>query len=1383
MLKRYTTIVSTALTLMVSTLAVKGQTNPTPVAIPYNQNFGATAFTTLPSGFAGWQPAIADLILTQADAEASQPAANATIAALIGASSSSTSPAIYGQLPSGTNARVLISTSSGTGVSDRVDQLVLAINTFNHINISVQFLLTGVSGTANTGLVFQWRPGSSGPWSTLSTTNNPYLGNRTDAVTVTAALPSTANNEPFIQVRWATWNGNTNNGANGRFRVGIDDISVSGTFSPPPPGPGGVTRSNLWLMGNLGTAPASGTLTSWVDQSGKNNTTTIVGIPQTGGTTVNYNNSILLNGTTDYITVPSSPNLNTSNFTINVATKHRPALGFEAIVSSRTDNGGFGGFTLYANSSGANAIWELWAGDGTSFAKRIETPSLPNDVWRLLTIKYDGTALSLYVDGQIVGSPVPFSLVINSALPFYIGAGTTAGAAVAFQYRGEIAELAYYGRSLTVADQLRVESYMALKYGITLSPTVGNYVNSAVSSIWSNTFYWNDVFGVGRDDASIQNQLQSNSMNTGSGNGVGQTGKGNIIIRTDLGLNNNQFLMIGHDPGALQLTTINLPPSLPARFNRFVRQWKAINTALVGIMALTFDLNGITFTEGVLSTSPADYRIIIDTDGDENMATGTITAIQPTQVSGNVLFFQNLLLPNNATFTFALKLTPFTNVWNGSVNTLWSNPANWSRGVVPSSNDIVIVNGATYTNKPTLDVPFTVGTTLEFTNNPDFAIAPGGMLSIAAGASADLGTTNQKEILSNSTGSGLIGKIEGTIIAGNSGDAWKVERWFNARRSFRYVCSPVNGSAIPANTIRQLWMGGDALGKAYNYPYSLGSPEYSTQGSFLHITGPYQPGQAHANGFDENQTGNPSFWQWSPSTQSWVAYPLTNFILQSGLGTRLVVRGDRGINLDINLPPATSTKIFNVGALNTGNYAVPAARFASLPNEYSLIANPYQSVVDAALINKTGVTNFYYMWDANVVGTAGFGAFVTVDIATNTSSMKPGAIGTSQANRYIQPGQAVFFQNDNTNSPRSITFTEASKAGVGNQTQIFGIEDGPEPASDQVLWMTLSAESQEEKTTNVIDGSVIRFGNDYTNTASTEDGNKLNNPNETIGVDNGGNFIAIEKRSMPVDGEIIPLKIIRYRSINYTLQLDAAEMSISGMDAFLKDKFLNKETLIIAGQVLDYPFTVASNDAASTAADRFSIVFRKSEILPITGLQLQASQLGSAVELQWLVSGDHYGTTYGIERSMDGRSFTQILELQGKGTGGSQPVTYSEKDVQPFNGNNFYRIKAAERDGKITYSNIAKVSLGQTSQEGFEVFPNPVVSNVLQISLKGLDAGRYDAILYNAAGQVLQTTAIEHNGGSASRQINLQQKHAHGTYRLVLQRGNKRYVQSILINE
>lgn len=80
-----------------------------------------------------------------------------------------------------------------------------------------------------------------------------------------------------------------------------------------------------------------------------------------------------------------------------------------------------------------------------------------------------------------------------------------------------VAEVAIYNTALTAANQKKVESYLALKYGITLDQTTPtNYTLASNGTIWNASLagtYNRDIAGIARDDLSSLNQLRSQSSN------------------------------------------------------------------------------------------------------------------------------------------------------------------------------------------------------------------------------------------------------------------------------------------------------------------------------------------------------------------------------------------------------------------------------------------------------------------------------------------------------------------------------------------------------------------------------------------------------------------------------------------------------------------------------------------------------------------------------------------------------------------------------------------------------------------------------------------------------------------------------------------------------
>ena len=77
-----------------------------------------------------------------------------------------------------------------------------------------------------------------------------------------------------------------------------------------------------------------------------------------------------------------------------------------------------------------------------------------------------------------------------------------------------------------------------------------------------------------------------------------------------------------------------------------------------------------------------------------------------------------------------------------------------------------------------------------------------------------------------------------------------------------------------------------------------------------------------------------------------------------------------------------------------------------------------------------------------------------------------------------------------------------------------------------------------------------------------------------------------------------------------------------------------------------------------------------------------------------------------VERSNDAVNFEELIIIDGAGNS-NQTLNYTTKDVNPFNGVSYYRLKQTDFDGKFAYSNIVSVEFTTPKMLDLVVFPNP----------------------------------------------------------------------------
>lgn len=177
--------------------------------------------------------------------------------------------------------------------------------------------------------------------------------------------------------------------------------------------------------------------------------------------------------------------------------------------------------------------------------------------------------------------------------------------------------------------------------------------------------------------------------------------------------------------------------------------------------------------------------------------------------------------------------------------------------------------------------------------------------------------------------------------------------------------------------------------------------------------------------------------------------------------------------------------------------------------------------------------------------------------------------------------------------------------------------------------------------------------------------------------------------------------------------------------------------------------------------NRFSIVNPTSIILPVKFVDFKAYQKGTGVQIDWIALNEINVDHYEVEKSTNSLSFATIDRADV--IKNSSYANYRKTDPSPAIGNNFYRVKAIDKDGTVTYTSIALVNIGH-GKTSIIIYPNPVQNRIVHVRFVNLRAGNYNLIIYNTLGQLVLSRKIEHTGGSATKSFTLPTNAASGSY-------------------
>ncbi|WP_025763731.1 hypothetical protein [Dyadobacter tibetensis] len=96
------------------------------------------------------------------------------------------------------------------------------------------------------------------------------------------------------------------------------------------------------------------------------------------------------------------------------------------------------------------------------------------------------------------------------------------------------------------------------------------------------------------------------------------------------------------------------------------------------------------------------------------------------------------------------------------------------------------------------------------------------------------------------------------------------------------------------------------------------------------------------------------------------------------------------------------------------------------------------------------------------------------------------------------------------------------------------------------------------------------------------------------------------------------------------------------------------------------------------------------DALPVTLVSFSTHKEGASLRLEWRTISEMHNQGFSIEHSADGVHWYEIGFVPGKGSG-AQVVDYTFVDEKPRSGNNYYRLKQMDVDGKTQYSRVRHI--------------------------------------------------------------------------------------------
>jgi hypothetical protein len=380
--------------------------------------------------------------------------------------------------------------------------------------------------------------------------------------------------------------------------------TVTGDVTPS------VAGNLLWLRADLDVTGTT-TVTQWDDQSaGAFIATGVTGVePSKVDNGVNFNPTISFDGTQEMeILLGIYGTANYTNIWTYVVAKPNTSSGKTHFGFEQLDSGD------YSVGLESGELRQLLNG-----SEQKETPASLTGEFSLLTYgsssnspdtSPSGSNQAISKNGLIIGQQGGTINFDGNDGDFFVG-GQGGGEFL----DGDLAEMIIINETPTSLKQQQIESYLAIKYGITLDNTdndadivEGDYILSDQSTkIWNYATcatYSNDIAGIGRDDGMALGQYQSKSINTDAIITIGLTAIGatnatnaNYPVGAITDANppgagfsaNKDFLVWGNDNGSLLEADVTETELICAPEKTLERIWKIKETGNVGTTQIAVD--------------------------------------------------------------------------------------------------------------------------------------------------------------------------------------------------------------------------------------------------------------------------------------------------------------------------------------------------------------------------------------------------------------------------------------------------------------------------------------------------------------------------------------------------------------------------------------------------------------------------------------------------------------------------------------------------------------------------------------------------------------------------------------------------------------------------
>jgi hypothetical protein len=224
-------------------------------------------------------------------------------------------------------------------------------------------------------------------------------------------------------------------------------------------------------------------------------------------------------------------------------------------------------------------------------------------------------------------------------------------------------------------------------------------------------------------------------------------------------------------------------------------------------------------------------------------------------------------------------------------------------------------------------------------------------------------------------------------------------------------------------------------------------------------------------------------------------------------------------------------------------------------------------------------------------------------------------------------------------------------------------------------------------------------------------------PDGTFNETFGGSYTNYNTSNCPVYTETFSIRYRLRKTFlpgNYTFTIggdDGYRLSLDGGATWVVNRWWDQSyTIFDYTTPLNGTYDMVLEFYENGGQNRISYSLA-STLLPVQLIQFDVSILNNQAQLQWKTTNEIALSHYTVERSTDVENFAAIGNVEANNN--ATESSYSFTDRSPLNGNNYYRLKMIDKDGKFTYSPVKKINI--QSSGDFAVFPTVMNDNQFHI--------------------------------------------------------------------